>query len=68
MSDDPMDLTQKVLIDIQEQLARIEKKQDEGNLFMRDVALRATLIDLRCIRPPPRFRSSRGSRWSSALR
>lgn len=47
MADDPIDLTQKFLIDIQERLARIEKKQDEGNLFMRDVALRATLIEVR---------------------
>jgi hypothetical protein len=47
MADDPIDLTQKILIDIQERLARIEKKQDEGNLFMRDVALRATLIEVR---------------------
>ena len=47
MADDPIDLTQKILIDIQERLARIEKKQDEGNLFMRDVALRATPIEVR---------------------
>ena len=47
MADDPIDLSQTILIDIQERLARIEKKQDEGNLFMRDVALRATLIDVR---------------------
>lgn len=47
MADEPIDLTQKILIDIQERLARIEKKQDEGNLFMRDVALRATLIEVR---------------------
>jgi hypothetical protein len=47
MADEPIDLTQKILIDIQDRLARIEKKQDEGNLFMRDVALRATLIEVR---------------------